>query len=190
MNYTELKVAIKNWIHDDSAEVTALIDTFIIMGEARLNRDLKTPKLLTTLTGTFGSVIAYPDDFVSTVSLLIVSGTDYTPLNPISYSELRRGHIGFCEAADGIIVTSTITGSYELAYKCALPAIATNTTNFISVAHPDLYLYACLIESAAFIRDELQGDFAARYVGLLNDVNISDGRLGQMPRMRSDTNVP
>ena len=191
MNYTQIKAAVLAWLHDSSAEVTALIDTFILLAEARLNRDLEAGVLLNKTTGTFSETIPYPSDFSAIVSLHKVFSTNiYVPVLPMTLTAIHEGGQGYCLTKDGIQVSPYMTGSYELAYNANLLSIITNTTNDIATSHPDLYIYATLIEACSWSRDEKEPDFIAKYQDILTSVNLDETKLGQSLGMRSDFNVP
>lgn len=187
MNYTQIKAAVLAWMHDSSAEVIALIDTFIVLAEARLNRDLDARVLLKKVTGTISTTIAYPADYDGIISLHKVISTDiYQPILPMSLSAIHQGSSGYCLTEDGIQVSSLLTGTYELAYTSALLSIITNTTNTIATKHPDLYIYATLIEAAPWSRDEKEPAWVAKYQDILASANIKEKQLGQSLAMRSD----
>jgi hypothetical protein len=191
MDYSGIKLSLQNWLHDTSAEVVGLVDTFIQLGEARLNRDLRSPKMITTVTGTFAQTIALPSDFQEIFSFNRVdSATTWTPIDPASFTAIRNGAIGYCFTSAGLNTSPFLQGNYELAYYQKLPSIVINSTNLILSAHPDLYLYACLLEASVFIRDEKEGQFYAKYNELLNSVNISESKVGQRTQMKADINVP
>lgn len=190
MNYVEIKSALQNWLHDTSAEFVGLIDTFIRLGEARLNRDLRTPKMIEVVTGSIAAIIPLPADFQEIVALNRVdSSYSQTPIEPVSITALRNGSIGYCITSNGFELSPLLNGTYELSYIPKLLSIVENSTNSISEAHPDLYLYACALEGAAFLRDEKEQYFLGKYSEILQSVNTTEARVGQATHMRADFNV-
>ena len=60
-------------------------------------------------------------------------------------------------------------------YSKPTPLSDSNTTNAILTNHPDLYLYACLLESAPFLmQDERLGVWAELYKEAVKVANTSD----------------
>lgn len=190
MNYTSLKTAMQNWIHDSSSGYTALLDTFIELGESRINRDYRSPRLIKSATGTIASTISFPADYQEIVSFSRVdSSTSWTALKQISVDGMRAGQIGYCFTVSGISVSPGVTGTYELVYFPKLLSVITNTTNQTMQNHPDVYLYACLLEAAAYTRDEREQYFFEKYKSLMAEANASEQVHAQSLQMRSDVYV-
>jgi hypothetical protein len=63
-NYSELQTALENWSH--RADLTSVLPDFIVLAEAKLNRELRTRQmeLETTLTPVAG-VCTLPTDYLS-----------------------------------------------------------------------------------------------------------------------------
>jgi len=85
-------------------------------------------------------------------------------------------------------------GSYtgELLYYAKIPALSDAApTNWLLTEAPDVYLYATLVQSAPYLKeDERTGVWAGLYQTLVNDMKIADerARIGSSkltPRIRS-----
>jgi hypothetical protein len=65
----------------------------------------------------------------------------------------------------------------EMVYRQNLPALASNSTNWLLTLAPDLYLYGALLESAPYIKEDARiQTWGLGFTSALNDVN----GLGQM----------
>ena len=153
MNYTELKTAIANYTHRD--DLTAKLPTFIQLAEANIFRELSLNEIETSVTATTsGNSITLPSDFGS-VSRLIITyqgrelNIDYaidpsvstTSGFPSSYTLEKNVLRLFPAPSDAY--------SYTLFYIPSITGLSdANTTNWLSINAPDLYLYAAALEYA------------------------------------------
>ena len=71
---------------------------------------------------------------------------------------------------------SAYTG--ELTYYASIPALsAGNTSNWLLVDSPDIYLYGALLQSAPYLQDDQRLNiWAAIYQRLIEDLKVSDER--------------
>jgi hypothetical protein len=71
-------------------------------------------------------------------------------------------------------------GSYEgeLLYYAKIPSLSDGApTNWLLTEAPDVYLYATLVQSAPYLKeDERTGVWAGLYQTLVNDMKIADER--------------
>lgn len=153
MNYTELKTAIANYTHRD--DLTAKLPTFIQLAEANIFRELSLNEIETSVTATTsGNSITLPSDFGSVSRLIITyQGREVTidsAINPdvsttagfpASYTLENNVLRLFPAPADAY--------SYTLFYIPSITGLSdANTTNWLSINAPDLYLYAAALEYA------------------------------------------
>ena len=166
-NYTELLAEVEDWAK--RPDLTAKIPDFVLYAEKRMNRDLtddakNTPRQMESSADvTISSqTAALPSDFLKVRRLYIttdpitvlqyltpdvfwstnaasVSGT------PTAYT-IEGSNLVFAKSPDG-----TYTG--KLTYQAAIPALVSNTTNWLLTAAPDMYIYASLISLAQYTRD-------------------------------------
>lgn len=170
MNYTyaTLVAAITDWTEDPSAELQAHIDEIISLAHVRLVKDLDLEIFKTTATGTFtpgNQFITKPTDAVSIKTLTYVVGSrtyyvyqrsdeyldEYWPNSgqrgaPKHYSE-------FNETSLRVAPTPSNSSVWKARYVVR-PADLTpsNTTTFLSTNAGEALLYACLLETEAFIK--------------------------------------
>lgn len=178
--YSELKTAIANWLHRPNLAAARLAE-FITMAESRINRQIRFNEQETeaTLTATVGQrKIALPSGFIAPIELwltywsprekltfvpveeLPVSTTSSTP----EYWTIDGAYIAFEYPAD-------VAYTFDFRYAATDNLSDSNTTNWLLSSHPDLYLYASLIEAAAYVRDtELMATAKTGYDMALQEV--------------------
>lgn len=161
-NYTTLKSSIETWSH--RADLTSVLDDFIALAEQRLDTDLQVRELEATATGNLsGATLALPADFSKFRRFTINTTTKYSPEN-IGADGLRSRY----SSSNGLpkyfaIVGTNIefdrtpdsTYSYTLDYWKEVPALtAIAPTNDILTEYPGVYLFACLMEAAAYTKSD------------------------------------
>lgn len=154
--YTTLKSAVFNFSGRD--DLSESFDTFLQLAEQAIyhNEDqpLRTQDLITSTTlATVGGTnsVALPSDFLSALSVLIVSGGAKYELKNTSPAALQRsGDSGIPSAfaiTDTIVFDRIPDGAYdiELTYYAKPETLdETNNTNVILTKYPSCYLYGCL----------------------------------------------
>lgn len=161
-NYTDLQSSIASWLH--RSDLTAIIPDFITLAESRINRTLRVnPKMIDTpLTATIGSrYIALPAGFIEAEGLWLEYYAPRRKLPYVTPTELVVGtgngnpsywtidgaNIALDWAAD-IAYSFTLRNYQSFALSSGSP------TNWLLTNHPDVYLYAALVESAPYIKDD------------------------------------
>jgi hypothetical protein len=152
--YTELQTAIENW--SNRSDLDSVIPDFIAISEAEFNRRLKTSyqEDRTTVTVT-AHAVSLPTDFASIRSLTDRYGElDY--LTPGQFEPFERDNdvVRFYTLVEEGIRTMSDAGELTLVYYKKVPALASNSTNWLLTNHPDLYLYRGLQELADYIGDD------------------------------------
>lgn len=191
-----LIAAVQNWTA--RADLTSVIPDFIMLAEARINRDLKVRQMLSTvgLTASGGS-FTLPSDLISIVRVsYLYSGKDVELESLPSTANLNaREGIAFGYVVEGS-VAKLVGGSgnedITLSYYAKIPAISTSP-NWLITNYPDIYLYATLLESAPYIgNDPKIAVWQAGYESAIESLNRTDSesRFGSSPRMRIDFYAP
>ena len=160
-NYTDLQASIAGWLH--RSDLAAVIPDFIMLAESRINRNLRAiiPQTEIALTATPGSrYMPIPTGMVEIEALWL---TYYQPRRQLVYKEptelilnISSGMPNYWSIdSSNIALDSTCDNPYTFTLRYfALFALSSTTTNWLMTNHPDLYLYASLIEAAAYIRDD------------------------------------
>jgi len=165
MTYAELKTAIANYLN--RSDLTSDIDTFIDNVEAELNRRLRTKDMIKRATATADSqYLAVPTDWIEAINVEITSN-DFSPLFQQSiesldvYRKSNNNSVGqpvyYAMVDDSIELAPTPDGQYtlQLTYYAKISALSSsNTSNFVSVSHPDVYLYGALKHASIFLMED------------------------------------
>lgn len=175
--YATLQTGIANWLARDDAELTERIPEFIQLAEARIRRNQRWFRTMYSLenAGDYFEVtdspMTLPTDVQEIVGLwgqtanyrgpitvldlagwrdLVQNNNDTTGVPQFAFIQSRYGapsqlHL-FPRPAE------TIEIDFEYIQK--LVPLSVTATNELLSAHPDLYLYAALVESAPFLEHD------------------------------------
>lgn len=213
-SYSTLVTAVTEWLaREQDTTLIARIPTFIQLTEAKLNRELFVRQMENRATTTIDTgssepeFISLPDDFQSMrrVRLSGVAGKPH--LNFLTGTQLDeyRSSIG---NASGQPKFFTIFGTemelcdtpdddfeIEMVYRQNIPALtSSNTTNWLLVLAPDLYLYGALLESAPYIKEDARtqvwGNAFSSTMATLNNLGmVSTFNAGPL-QMRTSGRTP
>lgn len=196
--YAELQTAVDNWMH--RTDLSARVPEFIQMGEAVLNRKLRTVDMetrATITTGTTSRFIGLPTGFLEMRSMFIQDpAKELFYLNPGSLrdrivSETDTAEPEFFTIKDEIELDCipstalTIEQHYLKKYD-----IATDSTNWLLTNYPELYLHAALASAAFYVIDDprLQTVNSLLSEGIM-ELNRQEARKrgGHMAKLRVDS---
>ena len=179
LTYNDLLTAVEN--HLDRSDLDDRIPEFVVLGEARIGREVKAKQMeqrvSTTPTTKYVSV---PSDFVSLRGVRIEGTTigwlDYVSpdafFNNFASSNTNVSN-KYTIFGDELIFPKTPTGDVELWYYKKLTALA-SATNTLFTVNPDLYLYAALCASAPYLMaDKRIGVWEGLYRQAKDSVNLS-----------------
>jgi hypothetical protein len=183
--YSELQSAVAEFLNRD--DLTTTIPTFISMAEAHLNRTVRHWRMenraeaeiddqyltlptywLETKRLTVKDTIPYALNLVSsdTIQDMRLKGDDVSG-KPLYYAHIA-GEIELYPTPDA-------TYDIELLYLKKIEALSdSNTSNWLLAEAPDLYLYATLLETAIYLRDDERiNSYASLYKSKLDTLNNS-----------------
>lgn len=189
--YTNLQTAVTEWLaRDQDATLIARIPTFIQFFEAQMNRALFVRQMEGRSTTTIDittsepEMISLPTDFQSMRRVRISSATGKPGLSFLSGVQLEEyrttwGNVAGCPRYFTIfgtemelLPTPSSNMTIEMVYRQNIPALASNSTNWLLTLAPDLYLYGSLLHSAPYIKEDGRiQTWAAGYGSALNDLN-------------------
>ncbi len=189
-NYSELKTAIASWLK--RSDLTDNIPDFIAMAESRLNRmlSLRTAEIDVALTVTPGSrFAALPTDFVDAIALWIDDGSGKDQLALTLPQTIYQGPDNsrptqWCIDGANVRFDYPLDQAYAttLRYTQSFELSDTAPTNWLLTNHPDLYLYASLLESATFIMgDQRLPVWQDRYDRAYKEVDEKEARSRTAP---------
>ena len=190
-DYASLQTAVTEYLaREQDTTLIARIPTFIQLAESKFNRQLFVRQMETRSTTTVdtGSTepefISLPSDFQS-MRRIRLSGVAGKPTlefkSPAGLDEYRfsidnivEQPLFFTIFGDEIELAPTPNDDFviEMVYRRNVPPLATNDTNWLLTMAPDIYLYAALLESAPYIKED--GRIQTWALGLssaLNDLN-------------------
>ena len=196
-NYTDLQAATASWL--DRPDLTANIVDFISLAESTLNGHLKarSMELRTNLSTVAGNAyVTLPTDVLETRRLI---NTTTVPNNALKYVTPDQITKDYPYGTTGTpYVFTIISGAVqlapipdavyvlEIAYDQKLPPLASNATNWLMTAYPNVYLFATLVQAFTFIMDF---EKAAMYQKMLTAdveaVNTTDWYTGSTMMVRT-----
>ena len=164
----ELKTAVANWLN--RSDLTDRIPEFIALAEASFNRNLRTRDMLVRSTASISSqYISLPTDFLEMSNIEITSTSPPKRLVYISqdrsddYREQKNDKAGkpnyWTIEGDAIQLLPTPDATYtvQLNYFQTIPALsglADSANNWLLSAHPDVYLFATLMQASPYLMDQ------------------------------------
>lgn len=166
-SYATLLSALEDW--NNRSDLAALYPQFIGLAEAHFNRSLRSSEMETTVyQETAEGTIALPTDYLEMRELYIDDSPD-TVLAAMDPAGLR-GRYGY--SATGAPAAYTVTGTNlvlapfpgstitaVMTYYAKLEGLsASNDTNWLIAAHPDLYLRAVKFYSFEYLKDIQSAD--------------------------------
>jgi len=185
--YSELKTAVADWLN--RSDLTSAIPNFIALAEAEMNRQIRHRKMVTRATATLDTpYFAVPSDWKETIRFQL-NTNPVTPLVFVTPEQLLEDSQKYSAANQPMFYTSIgqqfevlpqPDGSYEaeLLYYAKLPSLSDAApTNWLLTESPDIYLYATLIQSAPYLKeDERTPVWTAMYDRLVSDMLLADER--------------
>jgi len=187
--YTGLKASIADWLH--RSDMTAIIPDLIVLAEARIARDLRLRRQIssTTLTTVAGTQsVALPSDFLE-VENLSVSST--SPARNLVYLNIEALDVKYPSGSyTGTPVAYTLEGnslllgptpdaaySIGMLYYARLAALSSTPTNWLLSNHPNIYLFGALAEAGDYVRDIQMGTtWDAKYQQGIKHLQDADDR--------------
>lgn len=188
--YTGLKAEIADWL--DRPDLTARIDTFIDLCEARMSREVRHRSMLrraTAVLETDTKYLALPTGFRG-MKIMRLMTTPVTVLEQINEYEMTKrmadtsGLPIWFSIHEEIEFERVPDSDYsaEMIYYAALTPLGDDVdtqtpANAILTYHPDLYLYGSLLAAEPFLdNDERVPTWEKLYAGGVQTVNDEDKR--------------
>lgn len=164
-NYTELQSAISDWL--DRTDLVNVVETFISDAEASLRRRPEVRNLVTTTLVVDEEEEDLPDDLKQLEEIYYPGPTRFGSVDIVSQSELAMekrvaGPSGPLRKASFVskrrLRFAPVTSEPQtlgLSYWQTVPTLSDAApTNWLLNEHPDIYLYASLVESAPYLRED------------------------------------
>lgn len=183
-NVDDLKTWIADEVDRDLSEITDKLDKWILMAEARFNRDLRCPDMEKTVTGSVTSEdTPLPVDYLA-MRAIYEEGSPDRPLRATSPSSIRQeydGTPGIPEAyvlvSGGIRLIPPPDAEYLLTmdYYARIDGLSvTSPSNWLLEKHPDVYVTGALFHYYRWSKDRQAAmDANAICEGLIQQINQS-----------------
>lgn len=172
--YTGLQATIAGFLH--RTDMTAIIPDLIILGEARIARDLRLRRqvIRTTLYTVAGNQnITLPADFLEAENISVIAGGFD---NNLEYVNIERLNVKYPNGsgnsqprvytfeANSLLLGPTPDAIYnvDFFYYSRWVALATTPANWLLTNHPNIYLFAALAEAGDYTKDN---DSASKWEG-------------------------
>jgi hypothetical protein len=196
--YTTLKASIANWLAQDN--LTAYIDDFLDIAEARVNRALRIRPQVSTATATATAGVDYvalPSDFIA-LKGAYTSGDSKFSLEYRTVEQMNNVDPGagrpryFTIRGDNMVFPANADDAYEveLTYYAKFPALSdSQTTNWLTTNFPQVLLYGSLQAAAEFIHDDEQvAKWGQLFQNALAELKVADmdESFGPSPIMRTE----
>ena len=163
--YTELKNLVANYLNRD--DLSAQIDSFIDLAEAKFNRDLRLRKMLKTVQATptaNDDTVSLPTDYLEMKELHLVQSPKkmlrfFPPSSFLqTYAAQQVGSpAAFTIVGADIRLGPSPSGEFtlEMLYFAKVPALSdSNLVNAVLQDAPDAYLYGALLEAEPFLMND------------------------------------
>jgi hypothetical protein len=164
--YAELQTAIGTWLN--RSDLTSVAPDLITLAEASFDRRPEcVDEVFTTLTLS-ASPTSLPSDFKEPISLYYNESEKRAPIDLVGLDELAdRGRnysatgrpmaASLIRNASQLLLIPEPDQSYTayLQYRAALPRLsATQTTNWLLLGHPDIYLFGSLLQATPYLKHD------------------------------------
>lgn len=180
MAFSDFKTLLADWIwRSDDSDLDAQVAFISKMAEARLNRELRHRKMITSSNVTFTppAFPQVPSDFLHARSVTYgESASDayeqhrfvtINQMDDLEYQTTFSGHWFTIRGTDIVLkpmpdAVASGTQYVTLVYYGKVPVFSTEDSSWVYDDYPDLYLHACLAEASDYIRDDAK---IAQYEG-------------------------
>lgn len=171
--YATLVTAVTEWLaRDQDATLISRIPDFIVLAEAKFNRELFVRQMETRSTADVDTssnepeFISLPSDFQSMRRVRLSGVTGKPCLEFKSGTQMDEYRFGtsdvggqpryFTLFGSEMELAPTPDANYtiEMVYRASVPPLASNSPNWLLLQAPDLYLYGALLESAPYLKED------------------------------------
>jgi hypothetical protein len=197
-NYADLQAALTDLLN--RPDLVNQPATWIQLAEAQMSRTIRSRWMLSR-SQTFsitGEYVSMPTDYVGVKSFAVTSQTPYVPLTfqtPERMDDMAwsRSTYNACPT-DFTVLGSEFrfspvpdqTYTAQLTYYQRIPALATNSTNWLLTNHPDAYLYGAALQSVPYLSDDDRVEMWAQvFQQIINDINTNDFKEAQGQSLRT-----
>ena len=197
MNYTTIKETAYGYADRADVDTLAMYESFLRIVEARVNKKLKTQaqgSRQATACVTDQTEYDLPAQFAGLRDINVTDGNGGKVtmhlVTPEVMNGLRDGNsaslannydISYCILADEIEIwpAQPETSLINFVYYKQVPALNSTTQpiNWISVDHPDCYVFGLMVEISAYVKDaEAKALWENRFKESMLDIHLDDAK--------------
>lgn len=164
--YTELKTEVADFAH--RSDLTSKMDTFCILAETVINKDLRVQEMETILDVTFNDAFYdLPTDYLEMRAIHIENSGARVPIKSYSPQQLDRLYSRATGTANGFAIhggqielrpapTATATVDGAITYFKRLTTLTGTSTNDILTYYPMIYLSAMMLQVYLYLQDDIE----------------------------------
>ena len=172
-DYTTLQAAVIEYLgRDQDTTIIARVPTFIQLFEAKMNRSLFVRQMEQRSSATIDAgvddaeFVLLPSDFQSMRRVRISSVTGKPLLEfrsgvQMDESRFQKSNVTgqpqyFTIFGEEMEIAPTPDTSYtiEMIYRKNIPALSSNSSNWLLTLAPDIYLYGALLEASPYMKED------------------------------------
>jgi hypothetical protein len=175
MAYVDLKAAVTSWTA--KSNLTAVLDDFVTLAEAKFNRRLRTNEMETSMSPTTiaSDVIARPAGLIEFKAIWATGGEQRTLEQKTLEFIMKQPALSTTPkyyAWDGANIRFyPSSGSVAAVYYTKVTALSIGN-NWLYVANPDLYLWGALEQAYLWLKDDVnEAKFRAITDSLIQELN-------------------
>ena len=163
-SYGTLQAGIKRWLARPELE-EALLDDFIVLAESRINKDLRAPDMLVERQAdiqyilTDAPTVSVPEDLATLKAIFLVVDSMRTVVKPLTedriktdayFFERRGSHFALFPKTIDEANTSCVIQYFQRIPPLSAKAVQ----NWLIRTHPEIYLYAALLEATPWVQHD------------------------------------
>lgn len=183
--YSALQARLQEWI--DDAAIFPQIPTFIALAEAKAQRLLRVRHMVKRSRATIDEQYSsLPDDFLEIVAAVALADppVELVYVTPNEISKLKATFTAADTPKYFTVIGSTIevlpvptSVELELQYYSAIEALSDdNTSNWLLLTYPDIYLYGALLQAAPYMKSASAAVWADMYRAAIDEARKADWR--------------
>lgn len=173
LTYSSLKTEIQEYVERTDPHFVNNVPFFILLGQRRVSRDLKILNLKVFVTSSLlvgNQILVKPGDWLNTSTFNIGTGTSFNTRVQIEQRSLEYCRMYWPDPSQTgqpkyiadydynswlVVPTPDMAYPYEAGYF-SLPPLLDDTqgTNILTATIPEPLFYACMLETASFLKDD------------------------------------
>lgn len=184
--YADLKTSVAAWLK--RSDLTAIIPDFVALAEARIARDLRLRRQITSADLSLAAGVQgvdLPADWLEFENVTL----NGNPSRQLTYVNIEHLDSRYPSSYTGQPAVYTLEGNQILfgptpdaAYTAGVfyyakfaPFVDDTDTNWLLTNHPSIYLFACLAEAAPYLVDDQRSVlWEGKYAKDMNELQASD----------------